>query len=115
MDIILIPGLWLDGASWEKVVPVLEQAGHRLHRITFPGMESRDADRTGITLRDMLRTWIEQGEQPVGQSTKIRYVDCVELPTGHWPQLTRPEELGRAILDSIEAPLIVQLCYDQPG
>ena len=52
MDIILIPGLWLDGSSWEKVVPVLEQAGHRTHPITLPGMESQDADRSGITLRD---------------------------------------------------------------
>jgi pimeloyl-ACP methyl ester carboxylesterase len=52
MDIILIPGLWLDGSSWEKVVPVLEQAGHRTHPLTLPGMESQDADRSGITLRD---------------------------------------------------------------
>ena len=52
MDIILIPGLWLAGSSWDKVVPVLEQAGHRTHPITLPGMESQDADRSGITLRD---------------------------------------------------------------
>lgn len=52
MDIILIPGLWLDSSSWEKVVPVLEHAGHRTHPITLPGMESREADRSGITLRD---------------------------------------------------------------
>jgi len=52
MDIILIPGLWLDGSSWEKVVPVLEQAGRRTHPITLPGMESQDADRSGISLRD---------------------------------------------------------------
>jgi pimeloyl-ACP methyl ester carboxylesterase len=52
MDLILIPGLWLDGASWDAVVPALEQAGHRTHALTLPGMESRDADRSGITLRD---------------------------------------------------------------
>jgi pimeloyl-ACP methyl ester carboxylesterase len=52
VDIILIPGLWLDGSSWERVVPVLEQAGHRTHPITLPGMESRETDRSGITLRD---------------------------------------------------------------
>jgi pimeloyl-ACP methyl ester carboxylesterase len=232
MDIILIPGLWLDGSSWEKVVPVLEQAGHRTHPLTLPGMESQDADRSGITLRDhvdaviaaidsvdpadgkvvlvghsagaalahaavdarpdrvarvvyvggfptgdgdavadgypaangevplpdwsafadedladlddmaraafragaipspahvtrdpqqlsddrrydvpvtviatefssaMLRTWIEQGAQPVREFTKIRHVAYVDLPTGHWPQFTRPEDLGRAILGS---------------
>ena len=236
MDIILIPGLWLDGSSWEKVVPVLEQAGHRTHPITLPGMESQDADRSGITLRDhvdaviaaidsvdpadgkvvlvghsagaalahaaldarpdrvarvvyvggfptgdgdaiadgypaangevplpdwsafadedladlddtaraafraraipspahvtrdpqqltndrrydvpitviateftsaMLRTWIAQGAPPVREFTKIRAVDYVDLPTGHWPQFTRPEDLGRAILGATVAP-----------
>ncbi|RBM14409.1 alpha/beta fold hydrolase [Streptomyces sp. PT12] len=52
MDIILIPGLWLDGSSWGEVAPVLQEAGHRTHALTLPGMESRDADRSGITLRD---------------------------------------------------------------
>src|SRR5215831_11192528 len=52
MDIILIPGFWLDAASWDEVVPVLRQAGHRVRALTLPGMESKDADRSEITLRD---------------------------------------------------------------
>ena len=52
MDIILIPGLWLDGSSWAEVVPVVEQGGHRAHLLTLPGMESKDADRLEITLAD---------------------------------------------------------------
>ncbi|WP_030154853.1 alpha/beta fold hydrolase [Glycomyces sp. NRRL B-16210] len=52
MDIILIPGFWLDASSWSEITPALEKAGHRAHALTLPGMESRDADRTGITLRD---------------------------------------------------------------
>ncbi len=234
MDIILIPGLWLDGSSWEKVVPVLEQAGHRTHALTLPGMESKDADRSKITRRDhvdavvaaidsldpadgkvvlvghsaggalahaavdarpdrvarvvyvggfplaegegdpggypagngevplpdwsafedadladlddkgrvefreraipspervtrdpqqlsderrydvpitvicteftsqMLREWIERGLAPVRELPKIRDVEYVDLATGHWPQFTRPEELGRVILASID-------------
>jgi pimeloyl-ACP methyl ester carboxylesterase len=234
MNIILIPGLWLDGSSWEKVVPPLEQAGHRALPLTLPGMESRDADRSGITLRDhvdavvqaidsldpadgrvvlvghsggcgiahaavdarpdrvaravyiggfptgdggaiadgypaeggevplpdwsefeeedlvdlddegrrafreravpspehvtrdpqrlsdderryrvpvtviateftsdMLRDWIERGLAPVREFARIRDVDYVDLPTGHWPQFTRPQDLARAILASI--------------
>jgi hypothetical protein len=38
MDVILVPGLWLDGSSWEAVVAVLEQAGHRTRALTLPGM-----------------------------------------------------------------------------
>jgi pimeloyl-ACP methyl ester carboxylesterase len=49
MDIILIPGLWLTARSWDDVVPRLEEAGHTAHALTLPGMESVDADRSGVT------------------------------------------------------------------
>ncbi len=52
MDIILIPGMWLDASSWNEVAPLLERAGHRTRALTLPGMESRDARRSGITLQD---------------------------------------------------------------
>lgn len=52
MDIILIPGLWLDGRSWQPVTDRLEQAGHAVQALTLPGMESKDSDRSGITLND---------------------------------------------------------------
>ena len=52
MDVILIPGFWLDASSWERVVPVLEEAAHRVNPLTLPGLESPDADRSGIGLRD---------------------------------------------------------------
>jgi pimeloyl-ACP methyl ester carboxylesterase len=233
MDIVLIPGLWLDGSSWDGVVPALQQAGHRTHALTLPGMESRDTDRSKITLRDhvdavvavidsldpadgkvvlvghsgggaiahaavdarpdriarvvyvdsgplgeggvindefpaehgevplpdwslfeeedlrdlddelraafreraipspagvardpqqlfderrydvpvtviacefpaaMLQEWLEQGHPFVRELAKIHDVDYVDLPTGHWPQFTRPKELGQAIRTAI--------------
>lgn len=52
MDVILVPGFWLDGSSWDPVVRVLERAGHTPHALTLPGLESKDADRSGIGLRD---------------------------------------------------------------
>jgi pimeloyl-ACP methyl ester carboxylesterase len=230
MDIILIPGFWLDGSSWDKVVPALEQAGHRAHALTLPGMESKDADRSKITLRDhvdavvevidsldgkvllvghsgggavahaavdarpdrvarvvyvaseplgdgsvindgfpsengevplpdwsvfgdeelvdlddelramfreraipspvhvtsdpqqlfderrydvpvtvlaceyssaMLREWMAQGHPGAAELAKIRDVEYVDLPTGHWPQFTRPAEVGQVIIASV--------------
>lgn len=38
MDMILIPGLWLTGASWDDVVPALRDAGHTPHPLTMPGV-----------------------------------------------------------------------------
>jgi len=234
MNIILIPGLWLDGSSWHDVVPLLEQAGHRTHPLTLPGMEAKDSDRSEIMLRDhvdavvavidscdpadgkvvlvghsgggavahaavdarpdrvarvvyvdsgpladrdvindelptenseiplpdwsafgaedlvdlddalraafreraipsparvardpqrlsddrrydvpvtviacefpsaMLREWMEQGHPYVQELERIRDVELVDLPTGHWPQFTRPQELGRAILACVD-------------
>jgi pimeloyl-ACP methyl ester carboxylesterase len=228
VDIILVPGLWLDGASWERVVPPLEQAGHRVHPLTLPGLESKDADRSGVSLRDQvdavvreidaadgpvllvghsagagiasaaldarpdkvaravyvggfpapdgeplmagfatdgadlpmpdwsdfddadvadlddaararfreraipspaslttdpvrlsderrydvpvtvvcpestsdtLRHWIEQGLDPVREFPKIKDLEYVDLPTGHWPQFTRPDDLARILLE----------------
>jgi len=233
MDIILIPGFWLDGSSWDEVVPTLQQAAHPTPALTLPGIESKDADRSDITLRDpvdavvevvdsldpanskvvlvghsgggaiayaavdarpdrvarvvyadsgplgegevindefpaengevplpdwslfgdedlvdldderraafreraipspvhvtsdpqqlyderrydvpatviacefssaTLRKFIEQGHPYVRELAMIRDVDYIDVPTGHWPQFTRPEELGRAILNSI--------------
>jgi pimeloyl-ACP methyl ester carboxylesterase len=233
MHIVLIPGLWLDSSSWDDVVPTLERAGHGTHALTLPGMESKDADRSEITLRDhvdavvevidsingadgkvvlvghsgggaiahaamdaranrvarvvyvdswpngnggvindqlpsengeiplpdwsvfdaedlvdlddelramfreraipspvhvasdpqqladdrrygvpatviacefssaKLREWMEQGEPSLQELAQLRNVDYVDLPTGHWPQFTRPEDLAQAILASV--------------
>jgi pimeloyl-ACP methyl ester carboxylesterase len=42
-----------------------------------------------------LREWMRGGFAP--ELTRIRDVSYVDLPTGHWPQFTRPAELGQAI------------------
>jgi pimeloyl-ACP methyl ester carboxylesterase len=234
MVIILVPGLWLDGSSWGDVVPVLERAGHRAVPVTLPGMGARDADRSGISLRDhveavaglvdaadpadgpvvlvghsgggsvvhgavdarpdrvaravyvdcwptgdgdvvndelpvvdgeiplpdwsffepedlvdlddearaafrdravpsparvatdpqrlgdgrrydvpvtiiaceftaaRLREWMASGAEPLKELAAVRHVDYADLPTGHWPQLTRPRDLGQAILEAVE-------------
>lgn len=51
MDIILVPGFWLDASSWAEVTPPLVAAGHTVHALTLPGLESADAPRAGIGLR----------------------------------------------------------------
>src|SRR5438067_9693479 len=231
MDIILIPGFWLDASSWDDIAPALQQAGHRVRALTLPGLESKDADRSGIGLRDhvdavvaaidetegpvvlvghsggggiahgaadarpdrvarvvyvdsgplgdggmindelpvvdgeiplpdrsefspedlrdmddqlwqafqaravpeprgvsydrqaladdrrydvpatviacefsseQLKGWIAQGQPFVSELAKLRDVEYVDLPTGHWPQFTKPKELAQAILSAVE-------------
>lgn len=231
MDIILVPGFWLDASSWEKVTPPLVAAGHRVLPLTLPGLESVDAPRAGIGLRNhidavvavidtidspmvlvghsgggavihgavdarpdrvaravyvdsgplgegdaindeltadgddiplppwdgfaqadlvdlddelrrafreraipqpravasdtlhlsderrydvpatiitcqfpsaLLTEWIEAGHPFVAELARIDDVEYVDLPTGHWPQFTRPAELGAAILAAVD-------------
>lgn len=236
MQIILIPGFWLDGASWNDVAAPLKEAGRTVHALTLPGLESRDADRTDISLRDhidavisvvdsigepvvlvghsgggaiahavvdarpdavarvvyvdsgplgdgavindelpvvngevplpdwsefededlvdlddelrerfrsiaipeparvtsdkqvlsnprrydvpvtvissefstdMIREWIAAGHPFMAELAKIKNYELVDLPTGHWPQLTRPRDLADAILAAVHAPSAV--------
>jgi pimeloyl-ACP methyl ester carboxylesterase len=232
MDIIMIPGLWLNGSSWQPVVPTLESAGLRAHPLTLRGMDSSASDRSQVSLEDhiagvveeidtcpqgakvvlvghsagcgvayaaldrrvdrvhrvvyvggfptpdgsavaegfgtaggdlpmpdlaefdeedladmdastrvafrdgaipsparlatdpvglrdprrydvpvtavcteyssdTLKEWIAAGEEPVQEFARIRDLDFVDLPTGHWPQLTRPIDLGNVILAAL--------------
>lgn len=230
MDIILVPGFWLDASSWEGVAPALEAAGHHTHPLTLPGKESVEAGRADINLQDhidavvavldgmpgkvvlvghsgggaiihgavdarpdkveraiyvdsgplgeggvindelravgddvplpswedfddadlvdlddglrqafrsravpeprgvaygrqhlhderrydvpvtvitcefpsaMLREWIDAGSPFVAELARIRDVEYIDLPTGHWPQFTKPAQLARAILAAV--------------
>jgi pimeloyl-ACP methyl ester carboxylesterase len=56
MQIVLIPGFWLDGDSWAPITAAIAAAGHDVHPLTLPG-KGRSApgapgtDLAGIGLR----------------------------------------------------------------
>ncbi|MBB6391771.1 alpha/beta fold hydrolase [Microbacterium thalassium] len=52
MDVILIPGLWLDAASWDAVLPSLRAAGHTPHPLTMPGVGAPGPDVVDIAIDD---------------------------------------------------------------
>ncbi|MYR55757.1 alpha/beta fold hydrolase [Streptomyces sp. SID625] len=53
MDILLIGGLWLDGSTWDDVVPELTALGHRPVPLTLPGQGDGAAS---ATLDDQVET-----------------------------------------------------------
>lgn len=95
MDIILIPGLWLHGSSWHAVVPALEQAGHRVRALTLPGMESKDADRSGITLADQVDAVVSAIEDTDGPVLLVGH--SAGSGIGHAAVDARPERVARAV------------------
>ncbi len=38
---VLVPGAWLGGWAWKKVVPLLEKKGHEVHAVTLTGTGER--------------------------------------------------------------------------
>lgn len=55
MDIILIPGLWLDASSWAPVTDELTRAGHHVHAVTLPGVGEAAAKSGEIGMTE----WVE--------------------------------------------------------
>ncbi len=43
-------------------------------------------------------SWIDEGLAPVREFAHIEHLDMVDLPTGHWPQFTRPDDLADTII-----------------
>jgi pimeloyl-ACP methyl ester carboxylesterase len=102
VNVILIPGFWLNAASWDDVVPVLEAAGHPIRALTLPGLASVADDRSSIGLAEhvcAVVAAIDGADAPmalVGHSgggaiahaavdarpdrvARVVYVDCVPL------------------------------------
>ncbi|MFG6445771.1 alpha/beta fold hydrolase [Microbacterium sp. P07] len=52
MDVLLVPGFWLDASSWEGVTASLEAAGHTVHALTMPGVGVAAPDSSDIGLAD---------------------------------------------------------------
>jgi pimeloyl-ACP methyl ester carboxylesterase len=50
----------------------------------------------------MLREWIAAAHPFVAELARIRDVEYMDLPTGHWPQFTKPAELAQAILAAVD-------------
>ncbi|MBD8044836.1 alpha/beta hydrolase [Arthrobacter sp. Sa2BUA2] len=95
MDILLIPGFWLDGSSWSAVTPALTAAGHTVHPLTLPGLESPDADRGGIGLRDHIDAVVQAVDTLDGPVVLVGHSGGGAIAYGVVD--ARPERIARTV------------------
>ena len=103
MDIILIPGLWLDASSWDAVTPSLANAGHTVHTVPSPGLGVPAPESADIGIAD----WV---------SAVVAEIDAVDGPVvvvGHsgggnvaWGAVdARPDRVARVVfVDTVPPP-----------
>jgi len=105
MQIVLIPGFWLDGDSFGTVIPALEAAGHRVLPLTLPGKRPGDTALAGIGLHDHVDSAVEVVDSLAGpvvlvghsgggtiawavadarpdRVSRVLFIDALPLPTG---------------------------------
>ena len=95
-DIVLVPGLWLDGTTWEAVVPALERAGHRPFPHTPPGLHAQDTDRSGIGLQDHVDAVVESIDAAAEPVVLVGH--SMGAGVAHAAVDARPDRVARLVL-----------------
>jgi pimeloyl-ACP methyl ester carboxylesterase len=109
VDIALIPGFWLDASSWSEIAPTFERAVPQPAAVARDRLVLSDTRRYDVATTiiaceyssEQLREWIAQGEPYVAELEAMREVEYIDLPTSHWPQFTKPDQLAQAILSAV--------------
>lgn len=60
MEIILVPGLWLDASSWDDVTPALERAGYTVRPLTMPGVGAPATESSEIGIADWVDAVVDE-------------------------------------------------------
>ena len=95
MDIILVPGLWLDESSWDDVIPALERAGHTVHALTMPGVGAPAADSSEIGIADWVDAVVDEIDATDGLVTLVGHSGGGNVVYGAAD--ARPERIARVV------------------
>jgi pimeloyl-ACP methyl ester carboxylesterase len=95
MDIVLVPGLWLDASSWNRVASLLTAAGHRTVPLTLRGLESRTTDRSGMMLADHVAEILAAMDRADGPVVLVGHAESCGLV--HAAVNRRPDAVARAV------------------
>ena len=100
MDVILIPGFWLNAASWGGVAPALEAAGHRVRALTLPGLASIDDHRAGLGLADHVAAVVEAIDEAEASVALVGHSGGGAI--AHAAVDARPDRVARVVyIDSL--------------
>ena len=103
MDIILIPGLWLDASSWEDVTPALERAGHRTHPLSLPGLGEPASASAGIGIADWIAAAVAAVDAAPGEVVVVGHSGGGNVAWGVAD--ARPDRVRRVVfVDAVPPP-----------
>ena len=103
MDIILVPGLWLDASSWEDVIPTLQAAGHKTHPLTLPGTGAPAAESSGIGIADWVDAVVTQIDALPGEVVVVGHSGGGNVAYGALD--ARPDRVAHLVLvDTVPPP-----------
>jgi pimeloyl-ACP methyl ester carboxylesterase len=92
MDVILIPGFWLDASAWDDVVPAVAATGHTPKPITLPGLVPADPE---VGLRDQIDYVVELVDAAVGPVVLIGHSGGGAV--AHGVVDARPDRIAKVI------------------
>lgn len=93
MDILLIAGMWLDGAAWNDVVPALESLGHRAVPLTLPGQGDGS---TSAGFDDQVRAVLAAVDRASGRAMVVGHSAACTLA---WLAAdARPDKVAKVVL-----------------
>ncbi|MCR2762126.1 alpha/beta hydrolase [Microbacterium sp. zg.B48] len=95
MHIILVPGLWLDASSWDEVTPALEQAGHRVHPLTMPGVGEPAEQSSEIGIADWISAVVDEIDRAPGKVMLVGHSGGGNVVYGAAD--ARPEKVARIV------------------
>jgi pimeloyl-ACP methyl ester carboxylesterase len=94
LDIVLVPGLWMDASLWDAVLPRLEAAGHRPRPLTLPGMAAGD-DRTEVGLAEQVGAVVDVIDTCDGPVVVVGH--SAGCGIAHAAVDARPDRVARAV------------------